>query len=135
MSEPQTDQPIDPQFTPRWSPRASALMLSQTEWQTPGKDAPAPNPTHAFDAGAAWGRLALQATLSGWPAHGIGGFDRDRARAALGSPVEFAVQAVIAIGRLGDKAVLPEALQAREQPSGRLPLSQLAAEGRFHFAG
>ena len=36
--------------------------------------------THApFDAGAAWGHLALQASLAGWHAHGIGGFDRDRA--------------------------------------------------------
>ena len=36
-----------------------------------------------------------------------------------------------AIGRPGDKSLLPESLQAREQPSGRLPLRQLIREGRF----
>jgi nitroreductase len=120
-----------------WAQRASALVLvlSQTDWQAPGRDAPAPNITHAFDAGAAWAYLALQATLSGWHAHGIGGFDRDAARLALGIPSGYDLHAVIAIGRRGDKAVLSEALQAREAPNARLPLSQLAAEGRFLFAG
>lgn len=41
---------------------------------------------------------------------------------------------MIAIGKQGDKAVLPEALQTREAPNDRLPLSSLAAEGRFGFA-
>ena len=123
-------------FNQAWAQRASALVLvlSQTAWQAPGQDAPAPNLTHAFDAGAAWAYLALQATLAGWYAHGIGGFDRDAARAALGIPDDHELHAVIAIGRRGDKAVLPEALQAREEPNTRLPLSQLAAEGRFAFA-
>jgi len=124
-------------FNQSWVKHASALVLvlSQTEWQAPGQDAPAPNVTHAFDAGAAWGYLALQASLSGWATHGIGGLDREKARAALGIPAGFAVQAAVAIGRRGDKSMLPEMLQAREQPSPRLPLSQLAAEGRFTFAG
>ncbi len=124
-------------FNQSWVQRASALVLvlSQTDWQAPGKDAPGPNLTHAFDAGAAWGYLALQASLSGWAAHGIGGLDREKARETLGIPAGFAVQAAVAIGRRGDKSVLPEALQVREQPSPRLPLSQLAAEGRFTFAG
>lgn len=120
-----------------WAQRASALVLvlSRTVWQQPGTDAPGPNLTHAFDSGAAWAYLALQATLSGWHAHGIGGFDRDKARANLGVPADHALHAVIAVGRRGDKSVLPEALQARELPNQRLPLSQLAAEGRFAFAG
>jgi len=37
----------------------------------------------------------------------------------------------VAIGKLGDKATLAEALQAREVPSSRRPLSELAAEGDF----
>jgi hypothetical protein len=40
---------------------------------------------------------------------------------------------VIAIGKRGDKAVLPESLQAREAPNGRHPLSALASQGRFSF--
>lgn len=118
-----------------WAQRASALVLvlSRSVWQAPGSDAPAPNLTHAFDAGAAWAYLALQATLSGWHAHGIGGFDRDAARAALAIPDDYQLHAVIALGRRADKSVLPEALQARELPNQRLPLSQLVAEGRFAF--
>jgi nitroreductase len=119
-----------------WARRASALVLvlSQQRWVAPGQAEAQDNRTHAFDAGAAWGHLALQISLSGWFAHGIGGFDRDAARAALGVPEGYSLHAVIAIGKLGDKALLPEALQARETPNSRLPLSALAAEGRFAFA-
>ena len=55
------------------------------------------------------------------------------ARAALSIPADHAIEAVIAIGRQGDKAVLSEALQAREAPNQRLPLSRLVADGRFDF--
>jgi nitroreductase len=118
-----------------WAQRASALVLtlSRTRWLPPGKDELQPNATHAFDAGAAWGYLALQVTLAGWYAHGIGGFDRDKARAQLAIPDDYQLHAVVAIGRLGDKSLLPEALQARELPNQRLPLAKLAAEGRFAF--
>jgi nitroreductase len=118
-----------------WAQRAAALVLvvSRTRWVPPGKTEAQPIASHSFDAGAAWASLAFQATLSGWHAHAMGGFDRDRARAALGVPDDHAIEAVVAIGRLGDKSVLPEALQARETPSQRLPLSAIAAEGRFSF--
>ncbi len=120
-----------------WAQRASALVLvlSRSQWQAPGQQQPQPNLTHAFDAGAAWGHLALQASLLGWHTHGMGGFDRDLARATLGVPADHALHAVVALGRRADKAVLPEALQVREAPSQRLPLVQLVAEGRFSFAG
>jgi nitroreductase len=122
-------------FNKTWAQRASALVLvlSRTTWTPPGSAQAQPNHTHAFDAGAAWGHLALQVSLSGWHAHGIGGFDRDKARANLGVPADFQLHAVIAIGRLGDKSMLPEALAARESPSDRLPLSKLAAEGSYSF--
>jgi hypothetical protein len=40
---------------------------------------------------------------------------------------------VVAVGKLGDKAALPEGLQAREFPNDRLPLAQIAAEGAYRF--
>jgi nitroreductase len=122
-------------FNQGWAQRASALVLvlSQEQWVAPGKTEAQPNVSHAFDTGAAWGHLALQASLAGWHAHGIGGFDHAKARAGLGVPAGYSPQAVIAIGKRGDKSVLPEALQAREAPNDRLPLSALAAEGRFGF--
>jgi len=123
-------------FNQVWAGQASALVLvlSQTRWVAPGKTEAQDNGSHAFDAGAAWGHLALQTTLAGWHAHGIGGFDRAAARSALAIPADYQPQAVIAIGKLGDKSQLPEALQAREFPSARLPLSAVAAEGSFNFA-
>ena len=118
-----------------WAQRASALVLvlSKTRWVPPGQSEPQASVSHSFDTGAAWASLAFQATLAGWHTHGIGGFDRDRARAALAIPADHAIEAVIAIGRQGDKNVLPEALQARELPNQRLPLKQLVADGRFAF--
>lgn len=124
-------------FNQGWAAQASALVvvLSRTAWVPPGKTEAQPHGSHAFDAGAAWQNLALQASLSGWAAHGIGGFDGKRLRGALGIPADHAIQAVVAIGRRGDKASLPEALQAREAPNERLPITQLVAQGRFDFQG
>ncbi|MEY2686722.1 MAG: hypothetical protein RL375_920 [Pseudomonadota bacterium] len=123
------------EFNRGWAVNAAALVLvlSRKTWLPHGKTEPVANPTHSFDAGAAWMSLALQAYLAGWPAHGMGGFDKDKARAALGVPADHVLEAMVAIGRQGDKASLPEALQAREVPSARLPLAQIVAEGRFTF--
>jgi hypothetical protein len=59
------------------------------------------------------------------------GFDKERAATELGVPDEYRVECAIAIGRQGDKSILPEALQAREVPTDRLPLSQVVGEGSF----
>lgn len=119
-----------------WAQKASALVLvlSARQFVPPGKTDPQPMPSHAFDAGAAWACLALQASLDGWAAHGMGGFDKDRARAALGVPDDHDLHAVVAIGRPGPRDLLPEALQAREEPNGRHPLSTRVSEGRFIFS-
>lgn len=124
-------------YNQSWAQRASALVmvLSQRCWVPPGKIEARDNTTHAFDAGAAWAQLGLQAHLAGWHAHAAGDFDRARARADLDIPDNFVLQVVVAIGRAGDKSVLPEALQARETPSARLPLSALACEGRYTLQG
>ncbi|TVY11387.1 nitroreductase family protein [Paenibacillus cremeus] len=87
--------------------------------------------SHAFDAGAAWGYLALEAGRQGLIAHAMGGFERDKARETLGVPADYALHAVVAIGYRGEREALPEALQAREQPSSRKPLAELLHEGRF----
>ena len=124
-------------FNQGWAARASALIvvLSKTTSVAPGQS-PAqakPNAWHAFDAGAAWMSLALQAHLAGWITHGMGGFDPARLRENLAVPADVALHAVIALGKQGDKAALPEALQARETPNGRLALAQIAADGRYAF--
>ncbi|MDF1483988.1 nitroreductase family protein [Ramlibacter sp. H39-3-26] len=124
------------EFNQSWARNASALLvvLSAKTGLPPGATEPQPNGWHAFDTGAAWLSAALQATSLGWHAHAMAGFDKDLARSSLGVPDDFAVDAVVAIGRLSaDKSALPEALRARDNPTPRLPLAAIAAEGRFGF--
>jgi nitroreductase len=116
-----------------WARNAAALVIlvSKATVRPAGAEKEVPSWSHSLDAGAAWGSLALQAQLSGWAAHGMVGFDRERAVTELGVPGGYRVEAAIAIGKRGDKSLLPEALQAREQPNGRVPLAQVAGEGHF----
>ncbi len=83
----------------------------------------------AFDAGAAWMSLALQARKLGLFAHAMGGFDREGIYAALNIPVEeYLALAAVAVGYYGDPALLSEEDQQREHPSLRKPLREL-----FHY--
>jgi nitroreductase len=123
------------EFNRGWAERAAVLVavISRTSWVPPGKTQTQPIASHSFDAGAAWASLAFQATLLGWHAHAMGGFDPEQLRQALGVPQDHAIEAVVALGWRTDKDVLPEALQRREVMSQRLPLEQIVAEGRFSF--
>lgn len=123
-------------FNQRWAANASALVfiISKTTFQAPGKDSAAPLPSHAFDAGAAWANLALQAQHAGLTTHAMSGFDSERARTLLAVPADYAIQAAVAIGYQAPRENLPEDLQSRELPSQRHALSQLVAQGRFQFS-
>lgn len=118
-------------FNRDWAQHAAALVAiaSRTTRQTDQGDVP--NGAHAFDAGAAWAHLALQAHLSGVAAHAMGGFDPAKAAAGLGLPEGHVLHAIIAIGQPGDPATLPEALRARETPSPRNPVATFAQRGSF----
>ncbi len=93
-----------------------------------------PNATHHFDAGCASGYLTLQASLNGLYAHGMVGFDPDKARTTLGIPDDFVPLAVFAVGHRGATESLPAGLREREEPSGRRPVTESIMEGRFHIA-
>jgi len=114
-----------------WAQRAGALvvMLSRTRLDD-GRACL----THSYDTGAAWENLALQASLKGLVAHGIQGFDYERARRVLRVPEEYAIEAMAVLGKPGSLDDLSESLQAREQPSDRRPLAQSICEGPFSFA-
>lgn len=116
----------------RWAPMAGVLAVVVSQTHRPNASGELrPAYSHAFDTGAAWGYLALQARLSGYYAHAMGGIDRDRAMADLRIPDGFRVEAGLAIGRLAAKETLPEDLMKREVASGRKPVSEFVSEGRF----
>lgn len=121
------------EFNQSWAKNGSALiiMVSKSTMRPPGQDKDIPSHSHSFDAGAAWAQIALQSTLSGYQAHGMVGFDMNRAFAELNVPEGYRVEAAIVIGKQGDKSTLPEAIQAREAPSPRNKLSDSALEGGF----
>lgn len=116
-----------------WAGNAAALIVfvSATMAVWPGASGPAPNGLHAFDTGAAWASFAIQARKEGWHTHGMAGFDREVLGAAINLPSDHVINAVVAIGHLGDPATLPEALREREVPSQRRPLSQTVVRGAF----
>ncbi len=120
-------------FNQSWAKNASALVIlvSNSLMRPPGAEKDVPSHSHSLDAGTASGYVALQAMKMGWHVHGMVGFDMDRAFAELNVPQGHRVEAAYAIGKLGDKSSLPEAMQEREQPSPRRPLSELAFAGGF----
>jgi nitroreductase len=123
-------------FNQSWAERAAVLIvaLSKSTMRPAGADQDVPSHSHSFDAGAAWAQLALQATAQGWHAHAMVGFDIPRAFAALNVPAGYRVEAAIALGRQGDKAMLPAQLQERETPNGRDPVAGFAMQGGFKAA-
>jgi nitroreductase len=112
-----------------WAAQSAALIAVISRREFEHNDASAP--THAFDAGAAWMSLALQAQAKGLVAHGMRGFDMDAARAALQVPEIYDLQAIIAVGHPGRVEDLAEAYQDREIPSGRKSLAEIAFSGGF----
>ncbi len=114
-------------FNQSWAKDASVLvyMVSETTMGSPDK----PNLTHSFDAGAAWAMMALQARMLGYITHGMVGIDFDRVSDVLGLSEGFKLDAAFAIGKQGDPAELPEGLRAREVPSDRKPMSEVAIAG------
>ena len=112
-----------------WCEGAGALLVivSKKTFSRNGK----PNPVSVFDAGAAWENLALQGASMDLVIHGMAGFDQDAARRELAIPDDFAICAMVAIGRPGHPDHhLPEDLREMDKnPSGRKPVGEIAFEG------
>ena len=129
-------QPLVESLNPKnqlWAPHASALVAvaSNTMTTPAGSTDLAPNATHAFDTGTAWGYLALQASLSGWSVHAMGGFNPQAAAQAVHLPPHHVLHCIVAIGQRGDPASLPDGLRERETPNGRKPLHEISVRGTF----
>lgn len=106
----------------KWCEKAPVLALIISDKE---------DATHAFDTGAAWGFLSLQARRNGLITHAMGGFYKDQARETLGIPEEYEIQALVAIGYQDEKEKLEEEMQKREQPSPRRPVEESIMEGSF----
>ena len=114
-----------------WANQASALVviLSKKDFEWGGKLVN--SASHSFDTGAAWMSLALQLTKLGWSTHGMGGIEHDKIRTDLKIPENYQIEAMLAIGKRGDKSKLPPGLQEREMANDRNPLESVISEGVF----
>ena len=120
-------------FNAGWAKNASVMLLLFSQKTTKAKDTGEDKAviSHAFDAGAAWMSLALQAQMLGYHAHAMGGVHHDKTAEIYDIPASYRLEVGIVIGKRGDAAVLPETLQAREGASPRKPLAEIAREGEF----
>lgn len=116
-------------FNQEWTKNAAALVVvvSKNTFDKNGK----PARTHSFDTGSAWMALALEANSRGLVAHGMEGFDYDKARTLLEIPEDHTVEAMVAIGKRAPKEKLPPKIQEMEEPSDRRPLAEIAISGKF----
>ncbi len=87
--------------------------------------------THSFDTGAAWMLMALEGAARGLVVHGMEGFDWKKAAEVLELPDDYAVEAMVAIGKKGAENHLPEKLRQIEKPSSRKGIEEIAFEGKF----
>ncbi len=116
-------------FNAEWASEGYALVVivSRTTFDHNGEEAR----THRFDTGAAWENLALEASRRDLVAHGMQGFDYEKAREELDVPEGFDVEAMIAIGSKGDESELDEDFQV--EPNGRKSLDEITSRGKFDF--
>ena len=116
-------------FNQKWAVNASVLIVVAAKTTFDHNDKP--NRTFSFDTGAAWMNLALQGWLKGFVVHAMAGFDYDRAKRDLNVPDGYEVQAMIAVGKPGEKGKLPENIQKSEKPNSRKNISEFVFEGKF----
>lgn len=112
-----------------WAGQAPLLVAALVRVQEDDGSARAVGP---YELGLAVAQLSLQAAALGLAVHQIGGFDADALARAFAVPAGYRAVTVLAIGRPGDPAALPEWARAREvAPRERLPLEQIAFAGAF----
>ncbi|WP_285016784.1 nitroreductase family protein [Novosphingobium sp. fls2-241-R2A-195] len=118
-------------FNAGWAKEASAIVYVVSDKFMRSDKGNSENHSHSFDAGAAWVLAAIQAQALGYHTHGMTGLKFGEAEAALGIPEDHRLEAAFAIGKQGDKSVLPDFLQEREVASDRKPLAEIAKAGKF----
>ena len=107
-----------------WVTSAPLVILTaiQTIFAANGK----PNPWAEHDLGLAIGNLTTQATSMDIFVHSMAGFDKAKARELFTLPAELEPMTMIAVGYLGDSAMLSEFNQKREaELQTRKPINEI----------
>jgi len=114
----------------QWAKNAPVLMLTVTRTTFTRNDKPNRYAWH--DVGLAMGNLLVQATALDLYVHQMAGIRPDKAREVYQIPDGYDVVTGVAIGYLGDPAMLPEDRRASEtKPRSRKPLSDVVFEGTW----
>ncbi|MDX1694944.1 MAG: nitroreductase family protein [Ketobacteraceae bacterium] len=111
-----------------WAKHASVLgfLAGRKHFRKNGK----PNDSYQLDCGSAWMAMTIQARLDGLYTHGMAGIKKAEVAEYLGLDTEQEeVLMGFAIGMVGDKHQLSEAMQEKEYPSPREPLSVIWPKG------
>jgi nitroreductase len=107
-----------------WAHTAPVLLITAAK-RTFSQNG-SPNRYGMHDTGQALANFFLQATALGLHAHGMGGFDIERARKDLNVPDDYELGAAIALGYLAPPDQLPEKYRAGETSKRqRKPLSEI----------
>jgi nitroreductase len=111
-----------------WAHGASALLVAVAMTVNAKGDLP----RWEYGVGLATENLALQAVAEGLVAHQMGGFNAEAVRVLFQLPSEAVPIVAIAVGKLGDRATIPDDLRDRELAvRKRLPLSEIAFTGEW----
>ncbi|MDO9355908.1 MAG: nitroreductase family protein [Solirubrobacteraceae bacterium] len=113
-----------------WAGNASALLVAVHQ-NASGPDHELPFDGYAaYDLGQAAAHLSVQAHAVGLHAHQFAGFDHEATQAEFSVPAHWTVKTGIAVGLLGDPALLDERTREKElRPRTR------RAIGEFAFGG
>lgn len=108
-----------------WAKDAAVLMvvLSKKTYVYNGKTIPLPS--HSFEAGSAFLSMALEGTGRGLVVHAMGGYDEEKAKAAIGlTDDNYQVEAMVAVGNPTEKT-------SGETITPRFELEKFISEGKF----
>jgi nitroreductase len=113
-----------------WAEKAPLLVFVFARRTNP--ETGRPLRTGAFDTGAAWLSLALQAHKLGLSTRAMGGINHEAAYELCGVPRDqYESMAAIAIGYPGERTDLPPDVAEREVPSARRNVQTFAFKGRY----
>ncbi len=118
------------EFNQKWASNAPVLGFIFAKRRFARNDKP--NDWAAFDCGAAWMALTMQARMLGLYTHGMAGFDREKVYDVLNiSKNDYEALCAFTVGRYGDRNKLPDDMKKDEQPNDRSPLKDILIKGKY----